>query len=180
MKKNEQNIFLKFRLNLFETLILILLFFFPQIVSAQNVSFGQKILPMDCIFTVVNAGTGQLDYLTPQACGVYVPPISTPTIPVQSPNPATQVISINANPNPSPYVRISHGITELNPSGYNPDLTALINQPLKVANPKNLTCSSTSSIDLDGLYTFIGILGIIALVVFIYFNYKRYKESVVR
>lgn len=28
---------------------------------------------MNCLFTMVNAGTGQLDYLTPQACGVFVP-----------------------------------------------------------------------------------------------------------
>jgi hypothetical protein len=43
-------------------------------VSAVNATFGQKILPLDCVFTTINAGTGQLYYVTPQACGIFVPP----------------------------------------------------------------------------------------------------------
>lgn len=44
---------------------------------AVNATFGQKILPLDCVFTTINAGTGQLYYVTPQACGIFVPPPDT-------------------------------------------------------------------------------------------------------
>ncbi len=40
---------------------------------AFNTTFSQEILPINCIFTIVNAGTGELHYVTPQACGVYNP-----------------------------------------------------------------------------------------------------------
>lgn len=47
----------------------------PAVLAARE-SFGQKILPLDCIFTVVNQGTGELHYVTPAACGVVTPPVS--------------------------------------------------------------------------------------------------------
>lgn len=46
---------------------------------AADTTFSQKILPLDCIFTTVNAGTGELYYVTPEACGVFIPPSSTTT-----------------------------------------------------------------------------------------------------
>lgn len=42
--------------------------------SAVNTTFTQQILPLNCIFTIINAGTGELHYVTPAACGV-VPPV---------------------------------------------------------------------------------------------------------
>lgn len=45
---------------------------------ALSTAFTQQILPLDCIFTVVNAGTGQLYFVTPAACGVANPTPATP------------------------------------------------------------------------------------------------------
>jgi len=41
-------------------------------VSAVGTTFSQKILPLNCIFTTINAGTGELYYVTPEACGVAI------------------------------------------------------------------------------------------------------------
>ncbi len=37
-----------------------------------NDTFTQQILPLNCIFTLLNNGTNQIVYVTPQACGVPV------------------------------------------------------------------------------------------------------------
>lgn len=42
-------------------------------VGAASESFNQQILPLNCLFTTIDAGTGTLDYLTPKACGVIIP-----------------------------------------------------------------------------------------------------------
>ena len=42
-------------------------------VFAEGPTFTQRILPLNCVFTTVNAGTGQLYYVTPQACGILTP-----------------------------------------------------------------------------------------------------------
>jgi hypothetical protein len=47
----------------------------------------QQILPIDCVFQIVNDGSNTITYLTPEKCGVIInPPVSPPTTPT-SPNP---------------------------------------------------------------------------------------------
>ena len=49
-----------------------------QTVSAQNLTFKQQILPLDCVFEQVNDGLGTIQYLTPETCGVILPPAVIP------------------------------------------------------------------------------------------------------
>jgi hypothetical protein len=49
----------------------------PALAAHNSTTFSQKILPLNCIYTVVNAGTGELYYVTPAACGV--PPTPPPS-----------------------------------------------------------------------------------------------------
>lgn len=53
-----------------------------QPAHAAGPTFGQKILPLDCIFETVADGTGTLRYLTPAECGVLIPTPVTPAGPV--------------------------------------------------------------------------------------------------
>ena len=47
--------------------------------GATGTSFKQQILPLNCVFQTIDAGTGTLFYVTPEACGVLVtPPIVSP------------------------------------------------------------------------------------------------------
>lgn len=61
-------------------IILLFIIGLTSSVAAVNTTFSQKILPLDCIFTTINAGTGELYYVTPVACGVAVtqPPQTLP------------------------------------------------------------------------------------------------------
>jgi hypothetical protein len=43
-------------------------------VFAASAAFGQKILPLNCVFEQVNDGTGTIIYLTPAACGQVITP----------------------------------------------------------------------------------------------------------
>lgn len=58
---------------------LLLIIFLPAPASAVGTVFGQKILPVDCVFETVNDGTGTVHFLTPAACGVLIPQILAPT-----------------------------------------------------------------------------------------------------
>lgn len=61
-------------------------------VAAAGTTFGQKILPMDCVFETINNGTGTLHYLTPATCGaVLVPPPSDSDISVLPAQPTTAI-----------------------------------------------------------------------------------------
>ena len=40
--------------------------------SAADMNFSQRILPLDCVFTTINAGSGELYYVTPAACGAVI------------------------------------------------------------------------------------------------------------
>jgi hypothetical protein len=63
------------------------LFVFSGVAGATNTDLNLKILPKDCVFDVVNVGTQELLYYTPEACGFPAEP-ETPT-----PNPAVEVPS---------------------------------------------------------------------------------------
>lgn len=47
--------------------------------AAKQPSLTQQILPLNCIFNVVDQGTQELVYLTPEECGQAVPPVDPPT-----------------------------------------------------------------------------------------------------
>lgn len=44
------------------------------VAQAATTDFRQQILPMHCIFQIIDSGTGTLRYLTPVTCGQIVPP----------------------------------------------------------------------------------------------------------
>jgi len=47
--------------------------------GATDTSFKQRILPLNCVFQTIDAGTGTLFYVTPEACGALVtPPTNSP------------------------------------------------------------------------------------------------------
>lgn len=50
---------------------------------AASANFEQRILPLNCVFSIVNAGTGEIEYVTPKACGVL---FNTPVINVSQTN----------------------------------------------------------------------------------------------
>lgn len=55
-----------------EFVLLLLYSLTPLRASALQDNFTQQILPLNCIFTILNNGTKQIIYITPQACGMPV------------------------------------------------------------------------------------------------------------
>lgn len=56
---------------------------------AESSELKQQILPMDCVFEVVDVGTGELRFLTPDECGqIITPPAPVPT-PILTPSTST-------------------------------------------------------------------------------------------
>ncbi|GEM_PF-2270978 len=70
----------------------------PRQAAAEHATFKQQILPLSCVFEVVNDGLGTINYITPQACGQVVQPPtppSTPTVnPPSTPQPTTPTTNI--------------------------------------------------------------------------------------
>jgi hypothetical protein len=62
--------------------------------QAESTNLSQRILPLNCIFETVNDGTGTLHFLTPEACGVLVPP----TPPIVEPTDLQPSDSTNSTP----------------------------------------------------------------------------------
>jgi hypothetical protein len=50
----------------------------PSSSQASNTELELKILPLDCIFEIINDGNNTIHYSTPEECGVYVPPPDGP------------------------------------------------------------------------------------------------------
>ena len=51
-----------------------------RVAAEETVSYGQQILPIDCLYEVVDSGTQTLRYLTPETCPVEPePPIVSDT-----------------------------------------------------------------------------------------------------
>lgn len=44
---------------------------------AEHATFKQQILPLNCVFEVVNVGLGTIKYLTPEECGQIITPPNT-------------------------------------------------------------------------------------------------------
>ena len=56
-------------------------FVVPQVL-AETTDFRLRIMPQDCIYDVVDVGTQELYYYTPEECGVLPPLQPTPESPV--------------------------------------------------------------------------------------------------
>ena len=98
-----------FKLSFVAVSLLLMLFVTSQTDALQD-EFTQRILPLNCVFTFVNNGTGQLVYVTPQACGV----------PVQANNNSSEHSSNNAEP-------LNTNSGSKNNTG--PNLKLIINKP---------------------------------------------------
>lgn len=74
---------------------------------AEDTTFTQKILPLDCVFETVNDGTGTLHYLTPAQCGIIIgtPPDTSGTI-TNTPTQSDYGLSNFAKEYPSPDTQI--------------------------------------------------------------------------
>lgn len=71
--------------------------FFPLLVfipgaGAVSGSLKQQILPLECIFEIVNDGSNTIVYLTPEECGVVIPP-DPPVDPVDPTDPITPPVT---------------------------------------------------------------------------------------
>lgn len=75
---------------LLATITMVLIFSSPFL-GAEQTNLKVRILPIDCLFEVIDVGTQQLRYLTPETCPIDEIPISpeeNPTIPTTT-NPIT-------------------------------------------------------------------------------------------
>ncbi len=57
--------------------ILLGLTFVSKVSASSNTEAKLKILPLECVFETVNDGTNDIIYITPEACGQFVPPPAT-------------------------------------------------------------------------------------------------------
>lgn len=62
-----------------------LLVFVPS-AGAVSGNISQQILPLECVFEIVNDGSNTIVYLTPEECGVVIPP-DPPVDPVDPTDP---------------------------------------------------------------------------------------------
>jgi hypothetical protein len=60
--------------HIFSLIILVAISSFGGRVFAETSELKLRILPQDCIFDVIDVGTQQLFFHTPEACGVLIPP----------------------------------------------------------------------------------------------------------
>lgn len=68
------------RLSLLIWLPVLILVGYHDSAAALSGTLKQQILPLDCVYQVVNDGTGTIIYVTPNECGVLpVPTINSPT-----------------------------------------------------------------------------------------------------
>ncbi len=57
------------------TLAILIVSFQQLPASAEKATFKQQILPMDCVFQVIDVGLGTIKYITPEACGQIITPV---------------------------------------------------------------------------------------------------------
>lgn len=80
--------------SLFIWLPVFILIGYNDTANAVNGTLKQQILPLDCVYQIVNDGTGTIVYLTPNECGVLpTPTVNTPLAPTE-PTAGQQVITI--------------------------------------------------------------------------------------
>jgi hypothetical protein len=116
-------------------LLATLQFMWPPAAFAGNADFEQRILPLDCVFETVDAGTGLLYYVTPAACGVV---ISVPAPPEPgNTSSGTQAVTKVIGPIPQGSVAIVPGSQSrqiLLPGGWRPLASLSGNNNLQTAN----------------------------------------------
>ena len=95
---------------------IITIIFGSAVVGAETTNFRQQILPIACIYEVIDVGTQQLRYITPDTCPVDPgPPVVTEpgtdeitmassesAVSVQPPQGYRPVVSIVRQPSPTP------------------------------------------------------------------------------
>lgn len=78
---------------------LFILIIYNSIAIAETTNFRQQVLPIDCIYEVINVGTQQLRYITPETCPIDPgPPIVTePSVdePINYPVATSGVVQTN-------------------------------------------------------------------------------------
>ena len=52
-----------------------------SVVTAENATLRQQIVPLNCMFETVNDGSGTIHYVTPAECGIVLEPTITPITP---------------------------------------------------------------------------------------------------
>jgi len=73
------------RLLLFLSLTVLSIVFADPVVAADSTKLKLRVLPLNCIFDVIDVGTQELEFLTPEECGVEVlKPIVKPQTPIQT------------------------------------------------------------------------------------------------
>lgn len=75
-------------------IIIVSLFMTSSLVFAETTTFKQQILPIDCIYEVIDVGTQKLRYITPETCPIDPgPPIVTePLNPVDNTSNGTRTV----------------------------------------------------------------------------------------
>ncbi len=91
-----------------------LLAFAPS-AQAINGNLRQQILPLECIFQVVNDGSNTIIYITPDECGVVVPP--DPVDPIDPIEPIPTIPGVEGTPTtptrlPSRIVQTEEAVSE--------------------------------------------------------------------
>ncbi len=67
-------------------------------VFAVNTNFGVQIVPLECQFEVVDSGTNQIVYLTPEECGQVIDPVVQPSEPNGPDEPQGEASDIVTSP----------------------------------------------------------------------------------
>ena len=108
------------RLSLLVWLPVILVIGYQDSARAVNGTLKQQILPLDCVYQIVNDGTGTIVYLTPSECGVLPQPtVNMPSIPATPTTGGEQVITIVDSGSAIfeiPFVPVSSNPTNTTPS----------------------------------------------------------------
>ncbi|HET7319969.1 MAG TPA: hypothetical protein VFI84_00105 [Candidatus Saccharimonadales bacterium] len=118
----------------YATLLVALQISLPAAAYAQNTAFKQRILPLDCVFETVDAGTGLLYYVTPAACGVVVALPAPPNIGTTSPG--NPLVAKVIGPIPQGSVAIVPGSQSrqiLLPGGWRPIASLTANNQPQIA-----------------------------------------------
>lgn len=105
--------------------------------AAESSKFSQQILPINCVFQVIDAGSQKLIYLTPAECGQILPPPVPPT-PTTPKMPQKQPLA----PKPTPVFK---------PQRFSPFKTFSVPQTKIVQPPKTITIEPNQTFKTKGV-----------------------------
>ena len=90
--------------------------FLPSNASATDGDIYQRILPLECVFQIVNDGSNTIIYVTPEECGVVIPPDPDPEPEPEEPenpvNPTTPEIPDGSTVLPPTRIQTGTGIIQ--------------------------------------------------------------------